>query len=279
MATAIGLDVEVPHIIRLLAAHLYRARANGDRLELDQSIDLYLDGSPVVPIPVVFAKSWWRVNRDPVTEEVLGPQTIDECLKTHRKCQITIQKEREAEDAAADPGSSLDAPLDLQAMPHPPMPHDLLSRQAVTMLGTMTAACPSCLPNRNAALKAFTKDQKHVRRFKAARDAFQEQRDAAARRAAGFLKLHEAAVAKEFKDIEGYDAQAHAGIRKGTSRRGKGKRRSDTSQQSALVRERAEQELQLSTVQKGDAKWAVGPGLDLDDIRDLLQCGPAGPGA
>lgn len=277
LATAIGLDIEVPHIIRLLAADLYRARAHGERLDLDQSINLYLDAGPVIPVPLSFAKAWWRVNRDPVTEEVLGPQTIDDCLKFHRQRQSVIERKREKEDAAADLVSSIDEQLQHQSMSRPTVPDHLLSKDAVTMLGKMTAACPSCLPNRNAVLKAFTKDQKHVRRFKAVRDAFQERRDAAARRAAGFLKLYEAAVAKEFEDIDGESTENTTSTKRKGTTRSKGKKKIDVTQQSTLVRERAEQELKSMTAYP-HAQWAIGPTLDLNDIRGLLQFGPAGPG-
>jgi len=191
---------------------------------------------------------------------------------------MAIEKKRKAEDAAADPDSLLDHHLESEVLSRPHVPPDLLSRETVTMLGTMVSGCSNCLPNRNAALKAFTKDQKHVRRFKAARDAFQERRDAAARRAAGFLKLHEAAIAKEFQEVEPDEVQSSTSPKKRATRQAKGKQRSDTSQQSALVRERAQEELQSLIADGPNAKWAVGPTLDLDDIRALLQCGPAVPG-
>lgn len=277
LATAIGFDIEVPHIIRLLGADMYRARARRERLDLDLSINLYLDAGTAVPVPNRYAKAWWRANRDPISEEVLGPHTIDECLKIHRQCQLAIKRKRQADDDAADPPGVIDPGP--QLLCRPDVPSDLLSSENVTMLATMTATCPNCLPNRDAALKSFTKDQKHVRRLKAVRDSFQERRDAAARRAAGFLKLHEAAIMKEFEEVQQDDEQSLTSTKKRTTRRTKGKQSSDTTQQAAFVRERAEQELKALIAAGPNAKWAVGPTLDLNDIHAMLQVGPAALGA
>jgi len=222
------MDIEVPPMIRLLAADLYAARRKGNRLDLDLALNLHLDADSAVPIPSSWAKAWWRVNRDPTTEEVLGPQTIHECLKTHANHELAIQETRKRDDAAADPAGMMDP--DRQLVSRPDVPLDLLSRDSIPMLPTMTPACPSCLPNRDAALMAFTNDQKHVRHFKAARDAFRERRDAAARRAAGFLRLHEAALAKDLEEGDGNELQS------------------------------------LTST------------LNLNDIRALLQIGPAVPG-
>jgi len=98
-----------------------------------------------------------------------------------------------------------------------------------------------------------------------------------ARRAAGFLKLHEAAIAKEFQEVEPDEVQSSTSPKKRATRQAKGKQRSDTSQQSHWFRERAQEELQSLIADGPNAKWAVGPTLDLDDIRALLQCGPAVP--
>lgn len=281
LATAIGLDVDVPHIIRLLASDLYQARGRRDRADFSQSLHLYLDSGTAVPVPHRFAKCWWRVNRDPVSEEVLGPQTIDECLKTHRKHQEEIEKKRKAEDAPAGPLAWVDERVLQPGPSRLEVPAVLLSQGAVTLRENMMPNCPSCVPNRDAALEAFTKNQKHVRRLKVVRDAFQERRDAAARRAAGFLKLYEAAIAKEVNEDGEYPVQQSTSMEDRVTTRSKGKRsdisqnESETFRRSELVRQRAEEELQ-SLIDRGPGpQWSAGPKLDLHDIRGLLQFGPA----
>jgi hypothetical protein len=275
LATAIGMDIEVPLMIRLLAADLYAARAKRHRLDLDLGLNLHLDADSTVPIPKSWAKDWWRVHRDPIIDEVLGPQTVEECLKFHAKQELAIERKRQADEEDVDPAGLIDpAPL---PPARPDVPIDVLSRDTVTMLSTMTPACPRCLPNRDTAMKAFLKDQKHVRHLKAVRDTFQERRDAAARRAAGFLQLHEAAIAKELKGVEEQSAE---GSRTRTTRHTTRATRPklNTAQQSEFVRSRAEQELNSLINEGTDPKWTVGPTLDLNDIRALLDFGPVGPG-
>ncbi|KAF8879422.1 hypothetical protein CPB84DRAFT_1751645 [Gymnopilus junonius] len=64
----------------------------------------------------------------------------------------------------------------------------------------LNMSCDNSVPNWNLAVKAYTRDQSHVRHFKLVWDTFAQQQDSVAHCATGFFKLYEAAVQKELED-------------------------------------------------------------------------------
>lgn len=283
LGAAIGLNVEIPFLIRILASDMYRDRAARTRVDFDRSLQLYLDAGTTVPVPSTFEKAWWLHYRDPINDEVLGPQTIDECLEVHRKQQVVIDKKQSADAASTGPLAWIDDAL-LAPGPAKHVPStNISSRSAVDIFETITTACSNCKDNWDRAVNAFSKDQRHVQQFKAVRDSFNERRDAAARRAAGFLALHHAAITKEFDQPVPPSMQSSA---RQTAQTPTGSRirtrgmhvRTDLAQKIEGVRAQAAINLEeLSS--RPTALWSMGVPLETEDVVALTRHGPAGPGA
>ena len=130
IATAIGLVIEVPILLRSLADSL--ADVNLDHLPLGFHPSLLAaldDGVATESLSRLvdsYACDWWRHNTEPAAGQILGTNTLDECLNSYRQyipapsishsSPIISQPENVAADYRADCRSCNDLQALIQDM-------------------------------------------------------------------------------------------------------------------------------------------------------------------
>jgi hypothetical protein len=286
LASATGMNIDVPHIIRILAADLNRDASQDFKVTFNRDLNIYLDSGAGVEhgIPKKYKKAWWLKNRDPFTDETMVSETIEECLAHHRPQCTTIR----LEEALSGPRPAL----------QPSGPPELSKGPASNSLDQED--CQNCIKYWNVADNSVARSHKTLRHLKLEWDTFMAQRDSSARRAAGFLKLYEAAVEKELQgeDISapsGHDQRpetsgrletaAHAGriapmiVPQTQIQKRAGKQRLQTrllvdqmqSQAMTAWKNSMKRQEELGSI----SQWSFGADLDRADIVEMMQWGPS----
>jgi len=238
-ATSIGLVFEVPILLRSLAESL--AEVNFDHLPLGfhPSLLAVLDDgvAPQLTSSLVpsYALDWWRHRSEPAADNIMGIDTLDQCLDHHK--QYFTES-----DSPAAASEAVPVPVPVPA----PAPD-----------------CQSCIN-----LRGLVNDMLHeacsTLQFV---DSCQSSADAAlnanVRKAAGLHQLHELALLKELQA----EPQALATGSKPPQRAGQSSRRTAVGRKSELVAANAQAELEsLKSLPPGSYKWTWGVDITENDV-------------
>lgn len=202
------MALDVPHILRVLAADFYRDRGDKKHVTFDRSLALFLDARPAIYSQIKFDLSWWLAKRDPYTDEVLGPQTIDMCLQ-HFEKEINRMSAAPQEEHVIASYAQYQLGMSYAEYMREKQPAVLADARGIEnkspdeqarvldALNDIDFPCTSCKTFWGSAVNAFTHNLEHVQYLKTNLNAVNTQKSAAARRAAGFMKLYEEVVSKE----------------------------------------------------------------------------------
>lgn len=95
MCTAVGHSIEIPIIIRQLAANLYQHTNHGHPILFDRDFIVRLDAGSgpddLAAATTSYHNQWWTGPMPPPSESLLNISTLDACLEHHR--QVTGIKE------------------------------------------------------------------------------------------------------------------------------------------------------------------------------------------
>src|ERR1700690_3205544 len=268
-ATALGLVLEVPILIRSLADSFAEVDIRHFPLGFHPSLLAALDDGVAMEGPTRLVKSyaydWWKQKKEPVgTVHGFGLETVHECLNHHRQY---IAAPTEA--AWASESETATATATATAPGHPKAsrsPTPALTSEAATATATARppphnpsdADCGSCIK-----LLGFVHDLlDHARSTQGMIDGFQSSDDAAmnanVRRAAGFQRVHELALLKE--------PQAERAA-SNDSGRVEGPKKTAIKKRSELVAARAQAELErLRSLPPSSHKWTWGVDIMEKDV-------------
>ena len=232
IATAIGLVIEVPILLRSLADSLAEVDIRHLPLRFHPSLLAALDDGVAADGPArlvgSYACDWWRQKTELALAPIFGMDTLEECLVHHRQY--------------------IAAPADSATAGQPP--HN-----------TLDAACPSCIKMRSLVHDMLDES----RSTESFIDGCQSAADAAMnrniRKAVGFHRLHELAM---FKDLQA-ESKAESTILKNPGRMGGPSKQTAVATRSGLVAARAEAELQrLKSLPA--TKWTWGADITKNDV-------------
>src|SRR6202142_3076604 len=241
-ATALGLVLEVPILIRSLADSFGKVDIRHFPLGFHPSLLATLDDGVAMEGPTrlveSYAYNWWKQKKEPVgTVHGFGLETVHECLNHHRQ-YITAPTEAALASAAATATATATA----GQPPHNPS----------------NADCGSCIKLLGVVHDLLN----HARSTQGRIDGFQSSDDAAmnanVRRAAGFQRVHELALLKE--------PQAERAA-SNDSGRVEGPKKTAIKKRSELVAARAQAELErLRSLPPSSHKWTWGVDITEKDV-------------
>lgn len=241
MCTALGISIEIPIIIRRLAATLYWQRPTDLPVIFDRdfivSLDAGSDPDDLSAVTTSYHNQWWTGPLPPKQEHFLDLTTLDACLKYHR--EVSGIKEI--------------------------LPTSLLKSSYTwsrhVMDGNMSPAtidCERCRLYRGVALSVQDTFQ-DLQRHTEALAVFQEANaDNCQRRAAIAFQLYEAAAAKETPPP----------LRMMTAKLSKQQRSTKARSQQVAAAAAAD----LKRLQNGpELKWSWGPSLSRLDVLSAVK--------
>src|SRR6202142_2326521 len=241
-ATALGLVLEVPILIRSLADSFGKVDIRHFPLGFHPSLLATLDDGVAMEGPTrlveSYAYNWWKQKKEPVgTVHGFGLDTVHECLNHHRQY---IADPTEA--ALASAAAMATATATAGQPPHNPSDAD----------------CGSCIKLLGVVHDLLD----HARSTQGMIDGFQSLDDAAmnanVRRAAGFQRVHELALLKE--------PQAERAA-SNDSGRVEGPKKTAIKKRLELVAARAQAELErLRSLPPSSHKWTWGVDITEKDV-------------
>lgn len=239
-ATALGLVVEVPILIRSLADSFGKVDIGHFPLGFHPSLLAALDDGVALDGPTrlveSYAYDWWKQKKEPVgTVHGFGLHTVHECLDHHRQ-YIAAPTEAASASEAATATATAGQP------PHNPSDAD----------------CGSCIKLLGVVHDLLD----HARSTQGMIDGFQSSDDAAmnanVRTAAGFQRVHELALLKELQ------AERAASNDSGPV---EGPKKTAIKKRSELVAARAQAELErLRSLPPSSHKWTWGVDITEKDV-------------
>ena len=262
-ATALGLVLEVPILIRSLADSFAEVDIRHFPLGFHPSLLAALDDGVAMEGPTrlveSYAYNWWKQKKEPVgTVHGFGLETVHECLNHHRQYIAAPTEAAWASEAAT-----------ATAPGHPKSsrtPAPALTSEAATATATARppphnpsdADCGSCIKLLGVVHDLLD----HARSTQGMIDGFQSSDDAAmnanVRRAAGFQRVHELALLKE--------PQAERAA-SNDSGRVEGPKKTAIKKRSELVAARAQAELErLRSLPPSSHKWTWGVDITEKDV-------------
>ena len=170
IGNTIGLMIEVPILLRSLADSLANIKIEHLPLGFHPSLLAALDDGVATEAPIrlvdSYACNWWRLDREPGPDGILGITTLDECLNTHR-----------------------------QYVPAP----NVYSSPPDSQLPTTQPDCQSCL-NLRGLVQDMSAELRSMHNFiNGCESSADAALNANTRQAAGFHRLHELALLKELQ--------------------------------------------------------------------------------